>query len=99
MLSTAQASAGTCPQRSEHVQARKVGRDTLVVHLLLKQYHVLNHIAGRIWDLADGEHSSAEIAAEIAAEFGIDRATVDGDVASTLQTLTDLRLVELKVPS
>jgi pyrroloquinoline quinone biosynthesis protein D len=99
MLATAQARASTCPQRSEHVQARKVGRDTLIVHLLLKQYHVLNHIAGRIWDLADGKRSADQIAAEIAAEFGIDRATVSDDVASTLQTLSELRLIEFRAPS
>ncbi len=99
MLATAQMSAGVCPQRSEHVQARKVGRDTLLVHLLLKQYHVLNHIAGRIWDLADGKRSGGDIAAEIAEEFNVDRTIVDDDVASTLQMLTDLRLIELKVPS
>lgn len=99
MLATAQMSMGNCPQRSEHVQARKVGRDTLIVHLLLKQYHVLNHIAGRIWDLADGKHSGEDIAAAIAAEFNTDRLIVEDDVANTLQTLTELRLIEFKVPS
>jgi hypothetical protein len=94
-----QVSGDTCPVRSAHVQARKVGPDTLVVHLLLKQYHVLNHIAGRIWDLADGEHSGDDIAADIAAEFSIDRSIVDADVASTLQALTDLRLIENKLSS
>jgi hypothetical protein len=87
------------PRRSERVQARKVGRDTLVVHLLLKQYHVLNHTAGRIWDLADGERSGADIADEIAAELKIDRTTVEDDVMSTLQTLIDLRLIEIRVMS
>lgn len=97
MLAPAEMSADACPQRSDHVQARKVGRDTLVVHLLLKQYHVLNHIAGRIWDLADGTHSGDDIATTIAAEFNADRGAVGDDVANTLQLLTDLRLIELKV--
>jgi Coenzyme PQQ synthesis protein D (PqqD) len=99
MVVASQISMDACPVRSDHVQARKVGRDTLVVHLLLKQYHVLNHIAGRIWDLADGRRSSGDIAADIAAEFNVDRAIVDDDVASTLQALTDLRLIENKLPS
>ena len=99
METASQISVDACPVRSVHVQARKVGRDTLVVHLLLKQYHVLNHIAGRIWDLADGVRSSDDIATEIAAEFNVDRSVVDADVASTLQALTDLRLIEDKLPS
>lgn len=95
MLTTAQMPAAARPQRSENVQARKVGRDTLAVHLLLKQYHVLNQVAGRIWDLADGNRTGDDIAAQIAAEFEVERSIVDEDVATTLQTLAELRLIEL----
>lgn len=98
-MATLQMHTSVWPRRSEQVQARKVGRDTLVVHLLLKQYHVLNHIAGRIWDLADGNRSGDDIAEEIATEFKIDRATVSEDVMNTLQTLMDLRLIEIKATS
>lgn len=94
-----EAEARARPRRCEHVQARKVGRDTLIVHLLLKQYHVLNHIAGRIWDLADGERSVDHIAAAIAGEFDADRATVGADVSSTLKTLADLKLIEIRAAS
>jgi pyrroloquinoline quinone biosynthesis protein D len=87
------------PRRSQQVQARKVGRDTLIVHLPLKQYHVLNHIAGRIWDLADGARSAEDIATAIAGEFVVDRVTADADVLDTLQTLLDLRLVEVEAAS
>jgi pyrroloquinoline quinone biosynthesis protein D len=95
-MTSLQTQSRAWPHRSEHVQARKVGRDTLIVHLLLKQYHVLNHVAGRIWDLADGERSADDIAEEIAAEFKIDRATVGEDVTSTLRTLSELRLIEIR---
>lgn len=86
--------APVCPCRSQHAQARKVGRDTLIVHLMLKQYHVLNHVAGRIFDLADGTRSADQIAATIAAECGGDPAIVTQDVTSTLATLAKLRLID-----
>jgi len=87
------------PYRPNHVQARRVGRDTLVVHLLLKQYHVLNHIAGRIWELADGNRPVDDIAAAIAAEFRIDGETAREDVATTIDSLAALRVIELRVPT
>lgn len=83
------------PRRSDSVQARRVGADTLVLHLLLKQYHVLNHVAGRIWELADGNRSDDEIAAALAEEFAIDGALARTDVASTLEALIALRVIEL----
>jgi len=84
------------PCRPDHVQARRVGRDTLVVHLLLKQYHVLNHIAGRIWELADGSRPVDDIAAAIAAEFHIDDDTAREDVTTTIDSLAALRIIELR---
>ncbi|MBV8368592.1 MAG: PqqD family protein [Candidatus Eremiobacteraeota bacterium] len=84
------------PLRSEGVQARKVGPDTLILHSLLKQYHVLNHVAGRIWDLADGTRGADEIGSIVAAEFAVDEATARADVVSTLEALAALRIVELE---
>ncbi|HXZ00013.1 MAG TPA: PqqD family protein [Stellaceae bacterium] len=84
------------PCRSDSVQARRVGADTLVLHMLLKQYHVLNHVAGRIWELADGSRSDDEIAAALAEEFAIDGASARQDVASTLEALAALRVIELR---
>lgn len=74
-----------CPCRSEVTEWRKVGQDTLVLHLTLKQYHILNHVAGRIWSLCDGTRSSRDIAEELARVFGADTDAVSNDVSDTLQ--------------
>ncbi len=84
------------PRHAASVHARKVGGDTLVLHTLLKQYHVLNHVAGRIWDLADGTLAADEIAAALASEFRADEATVYEDVVDTLEALAALRIIEMR---
>jgi hypothetical protein len=84
------------PRRAESAQARKVGPDTLVLHALLKQYHVLNHTAGRIWELADGTLTTGEIAAIITAEYHADESLVSEDVAATVEALADLRILEIR---
>ena len=82
------------PRRATSTQWRMVGRDTLVLHLGLKQYHVLNHVAGRIWDLCDGARSNGDIAAILADEFGVDESVVAGDVTDTVAGFETLGLLD-----
>lgn len=98
MIAVPRADAEIVPRRSAHVQYRKIGGDTLLVDLVLKQYHVLNDVAGRIWDLVDGERSADDISRTIATEFDAAGAMAIEDVASTLRTLADLRLIETEAP-
>jgi hypothetical protein len=85
------------PRRAEKMQWRRVGKDILVLHLTLKQYHILNHVAGRIWDLCDGTHSRDSISAILAAEFGVDQSTVFDDVVDTLSGFERLGILEPEV--
>ncbi|POF29675.1 PqqD family protein [Roseibium marinum] len=73
------------PCRSQVTEWRNVGQDTLVLHLTLKQYHILNHVAGRIWSLCDGTRSSRDIAEELARNFSTDADAVLSDVTDTLK--------------
>ncbi|GAB4521507.1 MAG: hypothetical protein Tsb0019_22970 [Roseibium sp.] len=73
------------PRRSDVTEWRKVGQDTLVLHLTLKQYHILNHVAGRIWALCDGTRSKRDIAGDLAQTFRADADAVLRDVEDTLQ--------------
>ncbi|MGE5508324.1 MAG: PqqD family peptide modification chaperone [Chitinophagales bacterium] len=62
-------------RRGEDASER--GVVTLVVSGMM---HQLNLFGGRIWELADGTRTTAEIAAAIAAEFGWPVDLVTGDV-------------------
>jgi hypothetical protein len=79
--------------RNDAVVYRAVGSEILLVHRLLKQYHVLNSVAGRIWTLADGEHSLDQIADVVAEEYQADIERVRHDVVETVEGLAALQLV------
>ncbi|MDJ0626797.1 MAG: PqqD family protein [Rhodobacter sp.] len=91
----AQVDPGDIPRRSASVQHRKVGDDTLLMHRILKQYHVLNGVAGRIWELCDGTETADGIAAAIAGEYKADAETVRRDVRESLSGMAALQLIEL----
>ncbi|HSK77657.1 MAG TPA: PqqD family protein [Thermoanaerobaculia bacterium] len=86
------------PARRANVQWRQVGGDVLIMHALLKQYHILNSVAARIWELSDGSRTSGEIATLIAEEHSHDRAEVHRDVVETLEGLEALQLLDFKAP-
>lgn len=83
----------TRPRRNPDAQFRNVGDEILVLHTLLKQYHVLNSVAARIWHLADGERTVAQIADAVAEEYRHDRDEVHRDVVETLEGLAELQLI------
>ena len=87
------------PLRAPEVRWRSVGNDLLLVHTQLKQYHVLNAVAGRIWELATGEESTGQIADLIASEYGHDRDQVLVDVTDTIEGFRALQLLTVIAPS
>jgi hypothetical protein len=82
------------PRRADRLQWRRVGKDTLVLHLTLKQYHILNHVAGRIWELCDGKRSNRAISMTLAEEFNADGQAVLDDVTSTLHGFQRIGILE-----
>lgn len=83
------------PQRSAAALTEQVGEETLITSRGGEAIHVLNGTAGAIWQLCDGRHTTAEIAAEVATRFaapaGID---VLGDVQRILAALQVKGLLE-----
>lgn len=84
------------PRRSAEVQWRSVGDELLILHLVLKQYHILNAVAARIWELSDGEHTADRITDRLAEEHAQDRQEICQDVIETLEGLKALQLVEFE---
>ncbi len=55
--------------------------------------HHLNPSAAVVWQLCDGSASVAQLAAEIAEEFGLDRGQIQGQVAAVIAEFDALGLV------
>jgi hypothetical protein len=56
--------------------------------------HHLNPSATVIWQLCDGSGSAQELALDIAEEYGLDPATIVGQVITVIAELDALGLVE-----
>ncbi|MCG8424318.1 MAG: PqqD family protein [Proteobacteria bacterium] len=81
------------PVRSADVTWRTIGDELLLVHTLLKQYHVLNHVAAQIWQLADASNTVAEIVDSISQHYDEKQERVEQDVLETLSGLRELQLL------
>jgi hypothetical protein len=91
--------------------APKVGTDVCDVEIdgevvvfceRTRRIHLLNATAGAVWRLFDGTVTLAELASEMASEFGEDRATVETSLVEVVQTAGAqglLQGVEAEAPS
>ena len=55
-------------RRAAHVAWRRVGDETVLIHLKTKKMYVLNPSAGFFWHQLDGAHGSSELLAELTVE-------------------------------
>ena len=56
-------------------------------------YYSLNEAGGRIWELCDGTHSVAEIAATLAIEYDAPAETLENDIIELLDGLRSKELI------
>ena len=71
----------TKPVRTPGIIAQDVGEETLLYSAEGEAIHVLNPTARRIWELCDGEHTTAELVQALRARFSIaGEYDVTGDV-------------------
>jgi hypothetical protein len=81
-------------RRNPDVQWRRVGDEILIVHVGLKQYHVLNSVAARIWELSEDDRSIEQIVSGLAVEYSADRQLIAQDVLETVEGLKALQLLQ-----
>jgi hypothetical protein len=84
------------PQRSDAIVSRRIGDETILVPVkstksALDEIFTLNEVASRTWDLIDGRHTIAEIAAAIASEFEVSPPTALDD---TVELIAQFALAE-----
>lgn len=72
---------------SPDIIARRLGDETVIVHLGTNRIYELNSTATRLWELlAEGNHLPAA-RAQLLAEFEVDEATLDSEIRPALDRL------------
>lgn len=82
-------------RRAAHVAWRRVGDETVLIHLRKKRMYVLNPSGGFFWQTLDGSRDSEQILTEL--DLGLESPLPDGaskQLDAFLRTLADAELLE-----
>jgi len=67
------------PCRMSSVTSRALDGEAILVHAEQKKITVLNGVGARLWALADGQHSIADMARVIATEYEVSPVKAEAD--------------------
>jgi hypothetical protein len=86
--------ADSIPTRSTNVVARRGPDDvTILLDTTSGRYYTLDDVGGRVWELADGTNTVAEIASRLASEYEAPLEQIEADVRELLGDLSADELV------
>lgn len=85
-------------RRTEDVVCRGVGAESILVPIRnnvgnLDFVYTLSPVAARVWSLLDGFRTADEVIDAICAEYEVDRATAQADMAALMTDLAGVSLV------
>jgi len=82
------------PLRKDSVLPREVDGESILYDTDSGSVHVVNAAARRVWDLCDGAHTVAEMAAAIRDAFDVPAgASVDEDVRRIVAQFTEMGIL------
>ena len=79
---------------SEDVISRRVGDESVLVHLQSNDMYSLNATGSRAWELLSEGHDPETIEATLSHEYGIDRAQAHRELETLIDDLKRHHLVE-----
>lgn len=85
---------GYAPRKRAEVLDIDMGDGVILYDDDTSLVHHLNPSATLIWQLCDGTGTVGELARDIAAEYGLDEATIESQVAAVIAEFDALELVE-----
>jgi PqqD family protein of HPr-rel-A system len=88
------AGRGYVPRKRQDVLALDMGDGVILYDHEASLVHHLNPSASILWQLSDGDLDGAELAAEVAAAYGLDRDVVAAQVDGFIRELDALGLIE-----
>lgn len=77
------------------VVSRSVDQEAVLVHPGQNRVRVLNPVAARLWELADGSRTVGEMARVIADEYTVDAVQAEADAAAFCEDLAGRGLFSL----
>lgn len=85
--------ADSRPQRRSDVLAQAAGDTVVLLTPDSGEYFTLNEVGARIWELADGSRSVAEIASALAEEYDAPLEDIRTDALEVLAELAEEQLI------
>ena len=83
------------PKRKSHLAFNRLQDQLIIIDFKAEhQFHQLNDVAGRIWELCDGKNSQTQIIDQMLSEFEIDRDIIEKDVEIFLSELKQNALLD-----
>lgn len=86
--------AASRPRRRDGVLAQAAGDTVVLLTRDTGQYYTLNEVGGRIWELADGTRTVAEIVRTLAEEYEAPADVIESDALEILGELAAERLLQ-----
>jgi hypothetical protein len=77
----------------EHVMARQVGDETVILDLASGTYFALDPIGSRVWQLIAEDATLAQACEAMLEEFEVERPDLERDVLALVDSLIERRLV------
>ena len=78
---------------ADDVLSRRIGDETVILHLESEQYFGLNGVGTRLWDLLNEGTTLGHAVTLLAADYQVDPELVEVDVRAVLDDLMDSDLV------
>ena len=82
------------PRRREAVLSTSAGDTVVLLHSETGEYYSLDEVGGRIWELADGTRTVAEIASVLGEGYEAPLETIETDARRIFAELARERLVD-----
>lgn len=79
--------------KDSEVLFTSMGEDAVLLHIQRGDYYSLNRVGARLWVLADGSKSIAQLAGLITQEFDISRRQAEADILELAEQLQKEGLV------
>jgi hypothetical protein len=79
----------------EHVLARQVGDETVILDLQNGHYYGLDLVGVRMWQLMTAGQTLSEVCDVIATEYDVPREVLERDVLELVRSLIDAKLISL----